>query len=67
MSWEICLSWYLAGAVFGLTIAQFLIKDDVLSWGILTISLGLIVANLCILLWVIIKNRKEINEDIKSN
>ena len=62
MSWEIYLSWYLAGAVFGLTIAQFLIKDDVLSWGILTISLGLVVANLCILLWVITKKRKEINE-----
>lgn len=59
ISWEICLSWYLAGAVFGLTIAQLLIKDDVLSWGILTINLGLVVANLCILLWVITKKGRK--------
>lgn len=57
MSWESILCWYLAGAVFGLFIANWLVRDEVLSLGFLIITLGFIVAQLCILLWVVAGSR----------
>ena len=57
MSWESIMSWYLAGATLGLCIANWLVRDEVLSLGFLIITLGFIVAQLCILLWVVVRSR----------
>lgn len=57
--WELCLSWYLAGAICGLTIAQLLITDEALSLLIMMISMGFLIVNLCILLFVIMRSKND--------
>ena len=55
MSWEAILSWWLAGGVFGLNIANLLVHDEVMNCIFLMIALGFIIIELCILLWVVIR------------
>lgn len=55
MSWEAILCWWLAGGVFGLNIASFFVHDEVTSCIFLMIALGFIIIELCILLWVVIR------------
>lgn len=58
MKWYLCLSWYLAGSIFGLTIAQFMTSDEAQSWKFLIATLVLLGLNLILLLYVVIKDRK---------
>lgn len=61
MRWEVCLSWYLAGSVLGLTIAQIMVSDDELSGQILFATMILLALNLILLLYVVIKDIKCLN------
>lgn len=58
MRWEVYLSWYLAGSVLGLTIAQLMVSDEELSGKILFATMILLVLNLVLLLYVVIKDIK---------
>lgn len=57
-NWRIYASWFMSGAVFGLTIAQFMIKDEALSWAILIWTFSILALNLLLLLFVIVRCRR---------
>lgn len=57
-NWCIYASWYMSGAIFGLTIAQFMIKDEVLSWAILIWTFSILTLNLLLVLFVSVRCRR---------
>ena len=60
MNKEHCLSWYLAGAVFGICIASYIVPftDVTTSYKLLLAETILNCINLVLLIYVIIKSRK---------
>ena len=56
--WRIYASWFMSGAIFGLTIAQFMVKDEALSWAILIWTFSILALNLLLLLFVIVRCRR---------
>ena len=58
-NWYAYASWYMSGAILGLTIAQFMIKDEAMSWAILMWTFSILALNLLLLLYVIVRCRLE--------
>ena len=53
--WEVWLSWWLSGIVCGLTIAQIMVNDPVISEHLLMWSFGILALNLILVICVAIK------------
>jgi hypothetical protein len=52
-NWHIWFSWWMAGIVCGLTIAQILVRDEELSCIISAITLGVLFVDLAVVSFVI--------------
>lgn len=57
-NWYVYASWYMSGAILGLTIAQIMIKDEAMSWAILMWTFSILALNLLLLLYVIVRCRR---------
>ena len=57
-NWYVYASWYMSGSIFGLTIAQIMIKDEAMSWAILMWTFSILALNLLLLLYVIVRCRR---------
>lgn len=53
MSWRMNLSWLITGMIWGLSVAQFLVPDEFISYQILCFTLALLMVDFAILVYVI--------------
>lgn len=53
MVWYVYASWYMSGAILGLTIAQLMVQDATLSCGLLMWTLAILAINLVLLLCIV--------------
>ena len=61
MSWGVILAWWLSGLMWGLTIAQILVADEVVSYQILALSFLALVADFLLFLYFILRNAADNN------